>query len=129
MFPLLSASFRRDVRRLLLLLLVVVGLRRGKAVRMSWFKPNSTNSIGTCELVQAEFKKSRKSTPFFTRLYAATNIRDGTGRDCFRMFGGKKNKTGRVGTANEENVQLAGRDGTGQWMCNFSTGRNGKVQR
>ena len=31
----------------------------------------------------------------FSRLFMAGNIRDGTGRDCFDTFDGKKMKTGR----------------------------------
>ena len=61
------------------------------------------------------------------------NIRDGKGRYCFDMFGGKKklktgrDGTGRDGTGREKKwkLQLPGWDGTGQWVWISSTGRDG----
>ena len=48
----------------------------------------------------------------------AGNIRDGTGRYCFDMFGGKKNEdgTGRDGKKMKNYICLAGWVGTGRWV-------------
>ena len=49
---------------------------------------------------------------FFSRLFMAGNIRDGTGRYCFDMFGGRKLKTGRDDKKIKIILAWMGRDGT-----------------
>ena len=51
---------------------------------------------------------------FFSRLFMAGNIRDGTGRYCFDMIGGKKieDGTGRDGKIMKIIDAWMGRDGT-----------------
>ena len=60
----------------------------------------------------------------------ACNTRDGTGRYCFDMFGGKKNEdgTGRDGKIMKTIVSWMGRDGTVGVNLIFSAGRNGTTQ-
>ena len=55
---------------------------------------------------------------FFSWLFMAGDIRDGTGRDCFDMFGGKKNEngTGRDGKIMKIIVSWTVRDGTGRFV-------------
>ena len=57
---------------------------------------------------------SQSVTTLLLRLFMAGNIRDGTGRYCVDMFGGKKVEDG------------TGRDGKVQWPFGLMTGRDGK---
>ena len=60
----------------------------------------------------------------------AGNIRDGTGRYCFDMSGGKnfEDGTGRDGTGRQNNENYSCLDGTGRdGGCEFSR-RDGTVQ-
>ena len=46
----------------------------------------------------------------------AGNIRDGTGRYCFDMFGGKNIEDGTGRDGKKIKAQLPGWDGTGRWV-------------
>ena len=56
----------------------------------------------------------------------AGNIRDGTGRYCFDMFGGKKIEDG---TGRDGGCQFSRRDGTVQYDDLFVSRRDGTIKK